>query len=310
MHLADLLTPDRIRLDLRASDKWDLIGQLAAIASETLARPHLLSRRAQGIDVEIRDAVVAREESHSTGIGHGCALPHARLPGLQRPVACLAVLAQPVDFGSPDRVPVHVVCLLLVPEDQPSLALKMLAEFAGVLSEERALESIRSAGDPAAIHELIRIRGEEKQHAVTARSIMRQPYFDIHPDTPLTEVTRVMQSHGVETASVIERDGTLVGEINCDILFRSGLPEFFGRLRSVAFIRNFDPFDRYFELLKTAVARDVMTTAFAAVPETATLLEVIFELAVRGHQKVFVVREGKRIGVIDRSSVLIRVLTV
>lgn len=310
MVLADLLTPERIRLDLQATDKWDLIEQLLDIACEALEAPRRAALRPPPGAARIRAAVLDAEKRHSTGIGHGCAMPHARIPGLEKPIAYLAVLPRPLDYGSPDGIAVRVVCLLLVPADQPALPLKILAEIAGRLSESEVRDSLHAAADPKAIHALLRDRAEKSRHTVTARSIMRPPRFDIHPDTPLTVVTQLMQEHGVEASSVTERDGTLVGEIHCDLLFRSGMPEFFGRLHSVAFLRNFDPFDRYFEMLKSAVARDVMSTRFAAVPETATLLEVVFELSVRNHEKVFVVRDGKRIGVIDRSAVLSRILSV
>jgi CBS domain-containing protein len=53
-----------------------------------------------------------------------------------------------------------------------------------------------------------------------------------------------------------------------------------------------------------------MRTDYAALPESATLLEIVFELAIRRHVKVYVVRDGKRIGIIDRSQVLDRVINI
>ena len=308
--MTDVLTPDRILLYVQATDKWQLIDQLVGVAAEVVGRSRgtLLGR--PGRERRILESVVAVEKSRSTGMGHGCALPHARVRGLVAPVACLAVLERPIDFAAPDGELVAVVCLLLIPEDQPGLALKLMAELAAIFGDGRTLDAIRSASDPIAVYELIRACEHDRPRPVTARSIMRQPLFDIHPDTPLTEVTRLLHVHGVDAASVVDHDGTLVGEITCDLLFRSGMPEFLGQLRSVAFIKNFDPFDRYFQMLKTATAADVMSTSPAAVPETATLLEVIFLLAVRNHMKVFVVRDGKRVGVIDRSAVLKLILAV
>jgi predicted transcriptional regulator len=101
-----------------------------------------------------------------------------------------------------------------------------------------------------------------------------------------------------------------VGEITCDLLFKKGMPDFFSQLASVGFIKNFDPFEKYFEQEANSVAADVMSDDFAAVPETATLMEIVYLLSVRGYWKVYVVREGKRIGVIDRAAVLDRILNL
>jgi predicted transcriptional regulator len=86
------------------------------------------------------------------------------------------------------------------------------------------------------------------------------------------------------------------------------MPDFFGQLKTVSFISEFDPFERYFKAEAEATAEDVMSRDFAAMPETATLLEIVFELAVRRRPKVYVVRDGKRVGIIDRIRVLDRVL--
>ncbi|HQL95728.1 MAG TPA: CBS domain-containing protein, partial [Candidatus Hydrogenedentes bacterium] len=130
------------------------------------------------------------------------------------------------------------------------------------------------------------------------------------PETPLKEVTRIMNQHMLESVSVTDADGTLLGQITCDQLFKLGMPDFFTQLKSVSFIREFDPFEKYFQKETGALARDVMTADMATLPEEATLLEVVFELAVRRHPKIYVVRAGKRVGVIDRSLVLDRVINI
>jgi len=114
----------------------------------------------------------------------------------------------------------------------------------------------------------------------------------------------------LEAISVVDRDETLLGQITCDDLFCFGLPDFFGQLKSVSFIRDYDPFEKYFKGDALRQAKDVMSTDYAALPETGTLLEIVFELAIRRHPKVYVVRDGKRIGVIDRNRVLDKVINI
>ena len=101
------------------------------------------------------DRLVARERLGSTGLGEGCALPHARVPGLGRTLAAFLRLRKGVDFDSPDHAPVDLVFGLLVPEESTDEHLEILAAIARVLSDERVRSSIRSAEEPARIREVL-----------------------------------------------------------------------------------------------------------------------------------------------------------
>ena len=64
-------------------------------------------------DRKVLSAIITREKLGSTGIGNGLALPHATLESTTRPVTLLATLETPVDFGSPDNMPVEVMALVI-----------------------------------------------------------------------------------------------------------------------------------------------------------------------------------------------------
>jgi PTS system nitrogen regulatory IIA component len=289
---------------MQAPDAWALLRELAEILAQS-------EPKAMGATLDadtIYDAVAARERERSSGLGHGCALPHARIEGLEAPVACFVTVEPPLEFGAADGEPVRIVCMLLAPLEDPATALKIMADVAGLMSSETSRTAAEAAATPEALLDILHSLDTSNDRVLTARNIMRRPHYTVHPDTPLGEVTRLLQSHYLEATSVVDKDGRLVGIVSCDLLFRHGLPEFFGQLKSVAFVKRFDPFENYFTTLKSGVAADVMTQDYAAVSEDATLLEVIFQLSVQRHPKVFVVRDGKLVGIIDRITVLNRVL--
>lgn len=304
MYLPNMLSSGLIRVRVEAPDKWALLDDLSGLLSLALpvANGAILSKE------DIMKAVKEREDQRTSALGQGCALPHARIEGLTKPVACLATLATPLDFDAVDREPVRIVCLLLAPLEDPSTTLKVMAEVASLVSDDVQRAAIEAAPDGAVLHAILRDLDTGEEKALLARNIMRKPFYKIYPETPLTEVTRLLAEHNLEATSVVDRDGRVVGIVTCDQLFRSGLPEFFGQLKSVAFIKNFDPFENYFKSLKTATAGDIMTQDYAALPEDATILEVVFELSVHRRPKVFVVHDGILCGIIDRIAVMNRVL--
>ena len=105
MSIGDLIGPDQVVVGLRVADKAQLLAELSrrAAAALSLPAPALLQ------------ALQAREQLGSTGLGRGFALPHARLPQLPRIYALVARLARPIDFDAVDEKPVDLVVLLLTP---------------------------------------------------------------------------------------------------------------------------------------------------------------------------------------------------
>ena len=108
-----------------------VLGEIFAAADPALS--------AQGVF----DRLVARERLGSTGLGGGCALPHARVPDLGRPLAAFLRLRKGVDFDSPDNEPVDLVFALLVPDESTDEHLEIVAAIARVFSDAQVRSSIR-----------------------------------------------------------------------------------------------------------------------------------------------------------------------
>lgn len=300
------LSEQHVLVRIAAADRWEVIARLVG----ALAASGELAARCGMSEGEVVAAVTARERDHPTALGHGIAFPHARLADFSGLTVALATLKNFVDFGAPDSLPVDMVCLLLVAEDTPQAALKVMSRFARMVSDPINRAFMRRDLPPAELAAFVTKRVLRFDSSIKARDLMRAPLVDIFPDTPLRDVTQAMHNFSLDAVSVVEQDRTLVGEITAEALFKLGLPDFFSQLKSVAFISEMDPFERYFEYERRKVARDVMSRDFSALPEDATLLEVVFELAVKRHAKVYVVDQGRRVGVIDRILVLDRVINL
>ncbi len=137
MIISDLLSPTDVMIDVPAANKRPLLLELAAKAAAGL-----------GLPVEtIASSLLRREELGSTGIGRGVAIPHARLPDLQRPFGLLAKLKQPVEFDAIDGKPVDIVFALLLPAAVENEALAALALVARTLRSPEKLARLRAAKD-------------------------------------------------------------------------------------------------------------------------------------------------------------------
>jgi PTS system nitrogen regulatory IIA component len=145
MQIKKFLSPDDVLVDLRAADKDALLRDLSQRAA---------------MEARIDPAIVAneidkREQLGSTGMGAGIAIPHARLPGLAKPVGVLARLRRPIDFAAIDAKPVDLVFLLLLPPTSHGDQLTALAAVARKLRDVATAKSLRNAADAAEIYRVI-----------------------------------------------------------------------------------------------------------------------------------------------------------
>lgn len=157
MTIAELVTRDRVRLEPECSSQKRALEMLA----------ELLAAGTSGADGPapgagpIFEALSAREKLGSTGLGHGVAIPHGRLAGLDAPRVAVLRLGTGVDFDAMDHEPVDILIALLVPESATSDHLDLLAQLARGLSQPDTIAGLRRAEDAAALEqEMVRAFGE------------------------------------------------------------------------------------------------------------------------------------------------------
>jgi PTS system nitrogen regulatory IIA component len=135
MQLGDFLDFDAISSRLSGGNKKSLLQQLANLAAQQLGTT----------PAEILATVTEREQLGSTGFGHGVAIPHGKIEGLNRIYCLFARLSEPIDYKAIDGKPVDLVFLLLSPPDAGVEHLKALAAISRVTRHLPTLEKMRGA---------------------------------------------------------------------------------------------------------------------------------------------------------------------
>jgi PTS system nitrogen regulatory IIA component len=146
MLVSDLLSPERVLPDVRATSKKRLLEMI----SQALVQ-HDASLNAR----EIFESLCARERLGSTGLGHGVAIPHGRVNSSQLPQAIFMRLAKPLAFDAVDGKPVDLLFALAVPENCTSEHLQLLAQIAERFSDPDLLDRLRHAKDANELVQLL-----------------------------------------------------------------------------------------------------------------------------------------------------------
>jgi nitrogen PTS system EIIA component len=145
MPLTDLVVPNAIIPALKVNNKKQAISELAAKAAALTGQ----SER------DILEILLQRERLGSTGVGNGVAIPHGKLPKLNKLFGLFARLDRPVDFEALDNQAVDLIFLLLAPEGAGADHLKALARVARLLRDPEIVEKLRSSHDAEALYAVL-----------------------------------------------------------------------------------------------------------------------------------------------------------
>jgi nitrogen PTS system EIIA component len=144
MEMAQLIDLKQV-INLRVTDKAQLLQELSRRAAKQL-----------GVNQDtISQALAAREDLGSTGVGKGIAVPHARIAGLDRFFSMFAHLEKPIDFVAVDHLPVDLVFLLLIPEGMAREHLAALAAISRTLRDPKISRRLRKTCEPSELYAVL-----------------------------------------------------------------------------------------------------------------------------------------------------------
>lgn len=145
MEFARLLKPEAVKVVTAASSKKRLMQAFGELAYS-----------AYDLDADkVVEALTERESLGPTGVGHGVALPHARLEGVNKVVGAFVLMDKPIDFSSVDRQPVDLAFALFAPVDAGVEHLKALALVARTLRDTAFCTKLRANRDPGTLFTIL-----------------------------------------------------------------------------------------------------------------------------------------------------------
>jgi len=146
MKIVDFLKPELIIEHLHAQNKEEMLREFAQHLEKTL-----------GIKSEkVFNVLMEREKLGSTGIGEGVAIPHGKLRDITDFICCFGRSEKGIDFDAIDGKPVHLVFLLLAPENSAGTHLKALAKISKILKDPHFRHQLLQQSDPGEIFRIIK----------------------------------------------------------------------------------------------------------------------------------------------------------
>jgi fructose-specific phosphotransferase system IIA component len=146
MNLTQILQPGCVKVPLGGRDRQAVIAELVDLLNE---KGLLLDKKV------VLDAVLTREQTRSTGIGSGIALPHGKCKGVRELVMAIGIAGEPIDFASVDGKPVKIVILLASPIDQTGPHIQALARISRLMLDTKFKEQLEKAASADEVYSLL-----------------------------------------------------------------------------------------------------------------------------------------------------------
>lgn len=147
MKITEFLDVKGIHLDLRATEKQEILKELVDVLAEV---------KDIGDKKLILKALLERESLGSTGIGQGIAIPHGKTDKVKELISVLAISKQGVNFEALDGEPVYIFFLLVAPKDAAGPHLKALAQISRMLRDTYFCDLLRRCESTEQVYDLIR----------------------------------------------------------------------------------------------------------------------------------------------------------
>lgn len=151
--LGSLLGTSRVQCEASTTSKKKSLQLVAQLIEDSLNLHE--EDDDEDVDMDVIDALAAREKLGCTGMGHGIAIPHGRVDFVSEPVGALVTLTEPVEFDAPDDRPVDVVFGLLIPEEKTEEHLHILASLARFFDSAENRAKVRAAKEPEEILQML-----------------------------------------------------------------------------------------------------------------------------------------------------------
>jgi nitrogen PTS system EIIA component len=150
--ITDFLTPDRVIADLTEKEKSAVLKEMAG----------QLAGSESGLDAtQILKVLQDREKISTTAIGEGVAIPHGKLPNVQKVSALFARSLQGVNFASLDGEPTYLFFTLIAPQDAAADHLKALARISRLLKDPDLRRRLLAAATNQELYNIIAVEDQK-----------------------------------------------------------------------------------------------------------------------------------------------------
>ncbi|MGL5000444.1 MAG: CBS domain-containing protein [Cetobacterium sp.] len=262
----------------------------------------------------MKKAVMKREEEASTYLGHGIALPHARLEYYDDILVAIGFPEKDIKVKDSMNKEEDLKIIILVIADVLK-SKKILKVMSGIsklaMKNKEVLDRIIAEKNPAQTLKILQAANIEIDHNITADDLMTNLPEAANPGNTLEDIAKKIVMEKVTGIPVVDRDNNFLGEITERELIAFGMPKYTTLLSDLNFMTVGEPFENYLMNEKVTKIEDLYRKdGVVTVDKEASLMEISYLFMNRGVTRIYVVENGKYLGIILRSDIIRKILHI
>ena len=246
---------------------------------------------------QLVEEVLKREGEGSTVISDGLAVPHARLSEIDRPYAAIATSERGIRFPG-EETSIHLIFLMLIPQNQPALYLQVLRALATALKDDATLRTVAAMTNAGDIYRFVESGKAYLPRYITASDIMDRSFKTLKDNDSLQICVDTFIKQNVSEIPVLDRDGDLSGIVKAGELLRVCLPEYLMWMNDLTPIANFEPFADVLQNERKTWLADILVKDFPCVTPDAPAIQVAGEMTRYKSLRCYVREGSKLVGII------------
>ena len=244
----------------------------------------------------LADEVLTREQTSSTVIMDGLAVPHARVEGLNRPYAAIATSERGIKWSDEN--------LMLTPREDPALYLKVLHVLGTILSDREQFNLVAAMSNAGEIYRFFENGEVYLPRFLTAADIMKREYKALRFNDTLQICINALISEHTSELPVIDSAGCLKGVARADNLLRACIPEHFLWMDDISSILDFEPFVQVLDDESTTPLTTILDEKYPTVSPDSPAVQIACEMMRHKSSKCYVCEGDRLVGVVKLTEFL------
>lgn len=262
----------------------------------------------------MKKAVLKREEEASTYLGHGVAIPHARLEHYDDILVAIGFPEKPVMVKTLDNKEEELKVIVLVIADvlKGKKILKIMSGISKLAVKNKSiLDKIIKEKNPVETIKILETANIEIDYTITAEDLMTNIPKPVKETNTLEDIAKIIIMDKVSGVPVVDKDNNFLGEITERELIAFGMPKYTTILSDLTFMTVGEPFENYLINEKTATIEELYRREdVVTVDKEASLMEISYLFMNRGVTRIYVVENRKYLGIILRSDIIRKILHI
>ncbi|MBI9099333.1 MAG: CBS domain-containing protein [Spirochaetaceae bacterium] len=251
---------------------------------------------------EVKKIIREREETGSTLLPTGVAIPHGRIEGFQDLLIGVWLPAAPLVT---EEGPVSIVFCFLTSLTGSLNYLPVLSSIAKSCSLDNFPQNLKGATQNEIIQyfNTMVIRKE-----LTVEDIMTTNPVTCHQETTIGELADIFYQKGLSFLPVVDENNHQIGEVTLKDILTQGVPDYIRRLGNVRFLKTLEPFEALLRNENNIKVKDIMRPSKRGLPKEASIIEVVSTIISKGFRHIPILDGKELIGIVSETDILQKVL--